>query len=56
MELKESSGSDESDIERNSSLRENMKDPEWTPGSFYTRKELQGSDAADDNIAYRIRS
>ena len=54
--LKESSGSDESDIERNSSLRENMKDPEWTPGSFYTRKELQGSDAADDNIAYRIRS
>ena len=36
--LMESSGSDESDIERNSSLRENMKDPKWTPGLFYARK------------------
>jgi len=54
--LKESSGSDESDIERNSSLQENTEDPEWTPGSYYTRKQLQGSDATDDNVAYRLRS
>ena len=54
--LKESSGSDESDIERNSSLQENMEDPEWTPGSYYTRKQLQRSYASDDNIAYRLRS
>ena len=54
--LKESSGSDESDIERNSSLQENKEDPEWTPGSYYTRKQLQRSDASDDNVAYRLRS
>jgi hypothetical protein len=50
-----SASSEDSDEDSSSYLQRRREDPEWTPGSSYLQRKLQGNDSAD-GIAYHLLS